>query len=115
MQASQFQFIGTILLIVQEAIGHGKSSPTLFWRTFGIKLNATVTAKVDGIAATDCIAVCLKSEKCKSFNAFDANGPFLPRCEFFAHDKCSTGTALVKDSVVSYFDTRGDAKCPLSE
>ena len=115
MEACQFQFIVTILLIVQEAIGNSKSSPTLFWRTFGIKLNATLTATVDGISATECIAVCLQTEKCKSFNVFDANGPCLPRCEFFAHDKCSTGTALVKDSVVSYFDTRGDAKCPLSE
>ena len=100
-----FQFLHITNLTI------GIKSSTVFWRTDGVKMEATAIEVTNYVAAEQCLGVCIQNIKCKSFNAYSGNTTVPPKCEFFSKDSCSWNAKLVKKDNISFFDTVGDSKC----
>ena len=59
-----------------------------------------------------CLATCLHTEKCKSFNLRGGSAHQSALCEYFDVDRCEQTTSLNNGTSVDYFDAVPDRKCP---
>ena len=105
MSCDTFLFIA---FFINQTYGY-----TLFWRSSGMKLNATLIDQITSTTAHRCLGACMRNANCRALNVHqEGNTSF---CELFSEDKCSWEITISPDASVNYFDRVGDKECPFSK
>ena len=108
-------FVGKALIISFLLVGICTSeiepNNQVYYKMPGKLLRAPPFKVTQDCTEETCLATCLHTEKCKSFNLRGGSANQSAFCEYFDVDRCEQTTSLINGISVYYFDAIPDRKC----